>query len=141
MMTGLIFDLECKLVLFVCAVVPQTPTISSSPSGDITDASSFTLTCATASTGLSTETYVWSIAGVDQAPQSGSTLAQTADINNVAAYTCKVSGDGGTDYSAVSSTHTPSGKWLYVCFTDVAESLCICSRGLPFSLQRVWEKR
>ncbi|XP_070181334.1 serine-rich adhesin for platelets-like [Littorina saxatilis] len=91
-------------------VVPQTPSITSSPSGDVTDASSFTLTCVTASTGLSTETYVWNIGGTDQSSQSSNTLTQTADINNVQAYSCKVSGDGGTDYSAVSTTFTPSVK-------------------------------
>lgn len=94
----------------MCAVVPQMPSITSSPSGDVTDASSFTLTCASASTGLSTETYVWNIGGTDQSPQSSNTLTQTADINTVPAYSCKVSGDGGTDYSAVSNTFTPSGE-------------------------------
>ncbi|XP_070181311.1 serine-rich adhesin for platelets-like [Littorina saxatilis] len=91
-------------------VVPQTPSISVSPSGVITDTDNFSLTCVTASTGLSTETYVWNIGGTDQSSQSSNTLTQTADINNVQAYSCKVSGDGGTDYSAVSTTFTPSVK-------------------------------
>ena len=100
-----------------CAVVPQTPTVSSSAgSGSVEDGSSFTLTCTTASTGITSPQYIWTIDGTDQAAQSSSTLAQTADINNVVgAYTCKVSADGGTDYSAVTTTSfTHSGRWQHI---------------------------
>ena len=84
--------------------MPQTPTITSSASGTVEDGSSFSLTCQTASTGITSAMYIWSIGGVDQAAQSSNTLVQTADINNVVAYTCKVSADGGTDYSAATTS-------------------------------------
>ncbi|WP_374211430.1 immunoglobulin domain-containing protein [Thiolapillus sp.] len=94
-----------------CAVVPQAPTISSSASGTVEDGSSFTLTCQTASTGITSATYIWNVGGTDQAATASSTLIQTADINNVLAYTCKVSADGGTDYSAVTtSSFSHSGR-------------------------------
>ena len=108
----------------VCAVVPQTPSISSSVAGAVEDTSSFTLTCATPSTGLSTETYVWSIDGSDQASQSSNSLTVTANINQVSVYTCKVSGDGGTDYSAVSTAFTQTGQSLV--FLSVQETLRFC---------------
>ena len=96
----------------ISTVIPQTPTISSSPSGTLTDGGAFTLTCTTASTGLSSATYVWNVATVDQSASSTNTLTVNAvDINNVQAYKCKVSGDGGTSYSAYSSTHTPTGEF------------------------------
>ena len=95
------------------SVIPQTPTISSSPSGTLTDGDAFTLTCTTASTGLSSSTYVWNVANVDQSASSTSTLTVNAvDINSVQDYKCKVSGDGGTSYSAYSSIHTPTGLLL-----------------------------
>lgn len=99
--------------LDIFAVVPLTPSISSSVSGAVEDASSFTLTCATTSTGLSTETYVWNIDGIDQSSQPGSTLTVTANINSVSVYKCKVSGDGGSDYSALSSSFTQTGECLH----------------------------
>ena len=98
------------LVFNIFTVIPQTPTISSSPSGTLTDNDAFALTCTTASTGLSSATYVWNVANVDQSASSTSTLTVNAvDINSVQDYKCKVSGDGGTSYSAYSSVHTPTG--------------------------------
>ena len=91
-------------------MVPVTPSISSSPVSPVTDASSFTLTCGTTSTGLSSPMYVWTIDSTDQSPQSAATLVQTADINSVSEYKCKVSGNGGTDYSAESIAYMPTGK-------------------------------
>ena len=92
------------------SVIPQTPTISSSPSGTLTDGGAFTLTCTTASTGLSSASYIWNVATVDQAASGTNTLTVNAvDINNVQDYKCKVSGDGGSSYSAYSNTHTPIG--------------------------------
>ena len=68
--------------------------------------------------------YIWSIGGVDQAAQSSNTLVQTADINNVVAYACKVSADGGTDYSAATtSSFSHPGKCIAM-FRVCACHLC-----------------
>ena len=95
---------------FMRAVVPQTPTVSSSPSGTLTDGAAFTLTCTTASTGLSSASYVWNVGNVDQSASGTNTLSVNAvDINSVQDYKCKVSGDGGSSYSAYSNVYTPTG--------------------------------
>ena len=117
-------DVKETMVVVFCAVVPQTPTITSSASGTVEDGSSFSLTCQTASTGITSAMYIWSIGGVDQAAQSSDTLVQTADINNVVAYTCKVSADGGTDYSAATTSSFSHPGRCMVTFRVCACHLC-----------------
>ena len=94
------------------AVVPQTPTISSVPSGAVPESSgAYILTCGTASTGLPSASYVWNIDEADQAASGSNTLTvEPEDVGT--AYKCKASGDGGTSYSAYSSVHTPTGLCL-----------------------------
>ena len=97
-----------NLNLIVFAVIPQTPTISSAPSGAVDSDGAYTLTCGTASIGLTSTSYVWSIANVDQSASSSNTLiVNPEDIDRD--YKCKVSGDGGKTYSAYSSIQTPTG--------------------------------
>ena len=116
-------EIDDACLLFF-AVVPQTPTITSSASGTVEDGSSFSLTCQTASTGITSAMYIWSIGGVDQAAQSSNTLVQTADINNVVAYTCKVSADGGTDYSAATTSSFSHPGRCMATFRVCACHLC-----------------
>ena len=99
-------------------MVPQTPTVSSSPSGTLTDGDTVTLTCTTASTGLGGSTsYIWNIGGTDGTASASNTLAVNAvDINDVKAYKCKVSGDGSS-YSAYSNVHNPTGLFSKMIFS------------------------
>ena len=119
--------------------MPQTPTITSSASGTVEDGSSFSLTCQTASTGITSAMYIWSIGGVDQAAQSSNTLVQTADINNVVAYTCKVSADGGTDYSAATtSSFSHPGKFMAMFRVCACHLWCLRSEGHSITVKVGW---
>ena len=104
----------------VRAVVPATPSISSSPSGNVEDDTSLTMTCTT-STSITSPKYIWSINGVDQAAETTGSLTVTADIDNVVPYTCKVSADGGTEYSPVSGAATHTGKDAVCCCSVVLQ--------------------
>ena len=106
--------LHC-IIAIVFTVVPQTPTISSSASDPVTDGDAFTLTCTTASTGLSPAFYIWSISNVDQSASESNTLTvDGVDITNVQDYKCKVSRDETDFYSAFSSVYRPSGLYKMI---------------------------
>ena len=67
--------------------------------------------------------YIWNVANVDQSASSTSTLTVNAvDINSVQDYKCKVSGDGGSSYSAYSSVHTQAGLLLLI--SNICMHLC-----------------
>ena len=98
------------LFLLVCTVIPGKPVISSQPAGVMEDNTSFTLVCQSPSE-LENTTYVWSRNGVEIAHSEGS-LSQTAKITDPANYTCKVSGDGGNQFSVTSNVFVVKGKFL-----------------------------
>ena len=55
------------------SVIPQTPTIESSEAGDVTDGSSFTLTCSVLNNPPD-PSYIFIVDSVQQAPQTQATL-------------------------------------------------------------------
>ena len=75
------------------------------------DGQNILLTCqAVPSTNLTTAQYAWSIDGDDQSAQNSNTLTRTVDIHIVETYRCRVSEDGGTQYSSFSNDFKPLGE-------------------------------
>lgn len=99
----------------VFAVKAQTPTVSGSSS--LTDGDSTTLTCASASSSLSGETYEWYENGilVSGATSSTYTKASVSMSDDGKAYTCKVIFNSVTS-DVSSNSVTLTGE--YTCFVS-----------------------